>query len=749
MGPMAVEDAFTGPSRARQHSVLQRNSTDNPILVGRTRTCDFDAEMTPTGADLSPRMHSAPLSPSRNSTFLPLSPQGRRTQGRTAASPVAGQLVNSPLPFDCDGGRYDPLRHPLWYQHHALGRIPNERQDDWRDWYKALEAVTADADLWCGFFSRRPGVADGCIDGNFVWGDCAVDLGTAKPTRGRRGSLAAVKPEDNLECVLESLYDLTPARVEQIFNRFAKAVPGKMSVSELGAALRNQGLYLDTVLRDVMAAVDCDRDHRIYLPEFDIALTRLKLANLFVNHEFTDSAVLSVVDYSIDKVHDTPNVPRDKYKDFFFGHRQLARGSSVRWVHMSGLDKTLLLCLAVKYHLKPLGVEDAMSLLQPTKVDRYGSHYFVALDIFSLSPQSADGGSVRITKEHGCIFSSGAPSFDTVITISLTEQEEPSAPADPPGVNWFGLRSGTSLSNASAGSGSRPSTAASNPLNALPPSPQRQMGTLWATLRRMINAGRSLRVREKRGDFLLYEVLNCVVDELFPITVAYRARLTFFRARMNQMKHRFDTDSLNEISEIMLELMELLRVIRPLRQVLRHFIEDSAFGDEDVRMNLDDTRSHLEQVTDDIGQLRDICKSLNDEYNRHNERKLNDTLFFLTCASAIFMPAQFLSGVYGMNFQYDGQPSIPELNLQYGYFTFWVVVGIWFVISTYLAWRNFGMAGADSAGEREGRGSEGGTGDSVLGSPGTWQRLASVRRGSQAARRASNATSGSGTPDCL
>ena len=72
-----------------------------------------------------------------------------------------------------------------------------------------------------------------------------------------------------------------------------------------------------------------------------------------------------------------------------------------------------------------------------------------------------------------------------------------------------------------------------------------------------------------------------------------------------------------------------------------------------------------------------------EEQNRHAER-LNDTLFVLTTATTLFAPVQFLAGsslrkfavfavrggraggVYGMNFAVDGDPTIPELKLEYG-----------------------------------------------------------------------------------
>lgn len=52
---------------------------------------------------------------------------------------------------------------------------------------------------------------------------------------------------------------------------------------------------------------------------------------------------------------------------------------------------------------------------------------------------------------------------------------------------------------------------------------------------------------------------------------------------------------------------------------------------------------------------------------------MNKTLYILTLVTSVFVPAQFLTGLYGMNFRV-----MPELNWAYGYYVFWAVV----VVST-------------------------------------------------------------------
>ena len=53
-------------------------------------------------------------------------------------------------------------------------------------------------------------------------------------------------------------------------------------------------------------------------------------------------------------------------------------------------------------------------------------------------------------------------------------------------------------------------------------------------------------------------------------------------------------------------------------------------------------------------------------------------LYLLTLVTTVFIPAQFLTGLWGMNFD-----DMPELHFKYGYTMFWLlVVGLTIISST-------------------------------------------------------------------
>eukprot|EP00937_MAST-01D_sp_MAST-1D-sp2_P001533 g1533.t1 len=71
-------------------------------------------------------------------------------------------------------------------------------------------------------------------------------------------------------------------------------------------------------------------------------------------------------------------------------------------------------------------------------------------------------------------------------------------------------------------------------------------------------------------------------------------------------------------------------------------------------------------------------RHLHDFYRTIQDDRMNRTLYILTLVTAIFVPAQFLTGLYGMNFEY-----MPELEWKYSYAVFWAVI---VVLSGLIVW---------------------------------------------------------------
>ena len=77
-------------------------------------------------------------------------------------------------------------------------------------------------------------------------------------------------------------------------------------------------------------------------------------------------------------------------------------------------------------------------------------------------------------------------------------------------------------------------------------------------------------------------------------------------------------------------------------------------------------------ILHDVAALRSTAERLNEFYRTVQDDRMNRTLYILTLVTTIFIPAQFLTGLYGMNFNTESSAyNLPELSVKYGYIYFW------------------------------------------------------------------------------
>lgn len=490
---------------------------------------------------------------------------------------------------------------------------------------------------------------------------------------------------DLRETLLEGQLDLTPERVSEVYYASCGSQDW-LQRAQLGDCLRRCGVtWLQeehiAMLVEKVAPSGCEEE--LGLKEFESVLSRLLIAQQLRNvvRRWTASSEavaskLTVIDYnthgsSLVHVADTQQLLQ-----YFFGHRPppVGEASWVRWVHLGhGHDPKLLFALMVKYSLHPLAVEDAICQC-PAKIERYGANYMVAIEHLVVVSSKDGDEPVNVSGHHVCIFGSGSPMFDTVVT--LTQQDRNFA------AEW-------------------PSTNEDSP-----PPYEEEAGHAWVErLRRRLGVTKARAVRsrlcERRADFLLYQIVDLCADDLLEVTRAYSLRLCRLEAQMPAFNVGSVSTSLfevfNEVSLAERELMLVLSRIRGLRRLLRRAIDD-----EDLSAGLwgylQDVADHVDEAYEDAGHLSEKCRSILKAFERAlefqqlktwqraeadlrvlerqqmlREEQLNKVLFVLTAFTTIFAPLQFVAGVYGMNFvDYSGTPTIPELLWPSGYMGFWI-----------------------------------------------------------------------------
>ena len=112
------------------------------------------------------------------------------------------------------------------------------------------------------------------------------------------------------------------------------------------------------------------------------------------------------------------------------------------------------------------------------------------------------------------------------------------------------------------------------------------------------------------------------------------------------------------------------RIILPLREGINQLLKsESAFFHKENLLYFRDLESHLIQIADTLDNQRDLVNSIHEMAMTRVNLRLNQDMRWLAVVSTISIPILFLTGVYGMNFDY-----MPELKWKYGYLLWWVTI---------------------------------------------------------------------------
>ena len=144
-----------------------------------------------------------------------------------------------------------------------------------------------------------------------------------------------------------------------------------------------------------------------------------------------------------------------------------------------------------------------------------------------------------------------------------------------------------------------------------------------------------------------------------------RMRELIVEERKWLLEHGYRT--VETVEFIRAEIRTMIRSLKPFQRVLVHVIEDDAIC-QDVTIYLKDVQDHLDTCVDDLKELLIMCDRINSEFEKFHQGSMDRTLYLMTIITSIFLPAQFLTGVWGMNFE----GSMPELKMAWVYPTFWV-----------------------------------------------------------------------------
>jgi magnesium transporter len=276
----------------------------------------------------------------------------------------------------------------------------------------------------------------------------------------------------------------------------------------------------------------------------------------------------------------------------------------VSWVNVDGLhDTELLRKLGEHYGLHPLVMEDIVHTNQRSKVEEYDGYLFVVARMIYLED---DGATLRSEQMSFVLAGEWLLSFQEI------------------------------------------------------------HGDVFANVRERARVGRG-RIRRMGVDYLLYALLDAIVDHYFVILEKLGERIEDLEEAVSDDP---GPETLRQVHEMRREMILLRKSVWPMRELLSSMLRsESVFIRDDVDVFLRDVYDHVIQVIDAVESFRDMLSSIQDLYMSSISNRMNEVMKVLTIIATIFVPLTFVAGIYGMNFDV-----LPELHWKWSYLVFWIVI---------------------------------------------------------------------------
>jgi len=178
--------------------------------------------------------------------------------------------------------------------------------------------------------------------------------------------------------------------------------------------------------------------------------------------------------------------------------------------------------------------------------------------------------------------------------------------------------------------------------------------------------------------FLLYGLLDCVVDSYFTVT----ERLD---ERVDALEDKLFDESRDQIRAVQREsflvrkdLMRLRRIVLPMREVVNELLRhDSPLVGPTLMPYFQDVYDHLLRVSEQVDSLRDMVATMLEANLTIQGNRLNTIMKKVTSWAAIIAVPTAVTGFYGQNVPYPGFGRLSGLLTSSAIILIGVVVLYW------------------------------------------------------------------------
>jgi magnesium transporter len=188
---------------------------------------------------------------------------------------------------------------------------------------------------------------------------------------------------------------------------------------------------------------------------------------------------------------------------------------------------------------------------------------------------------------------------------------------------------------------------------------QENEGDVFDSIRERLRNNKG-RIRKMDADYLAYSLIDAIVDNYFIILEKLGESIEDIEDRLVTSP---TSETLQSIHDLKREMIFLRKSVWPLREVINRMERsESPLINKSTFVYLRDVYDHTIQITDAMETFRDMLSGMLDIYLSSVSNRMNEVMKVLTVIATIFIPLTFVTGIYGMNFNY-----MPELDQTWSY----------------------------------------------------------------------------------
>jgi len=182
-----------------------------------------------------------------------------------------------------------------------------------------------------------------------------------------------------------------------------------------------------------------------------------------------------------------------------------------------------------------------------------------------------------------------------------------------------------------------------------------------------------------RPDNFLYYLVDVVVDNYFLVGDRIDNRIEVLEEHILMHTKK---SHLNEIIGLRGEILWLRKILGPQKDVIATLNKkDLKLIDDELQKYFSDIYENALKIAESFDTYRDLMGNLREAYQSSVANRANEIMRVFTAITTIFMPLTFITGIYGMNFEF-----LPGIHLRFGSY---IMLGLMLIlgVSMYFIFR--------------------------------------------------------------